>query len=107
LKLFQPSHRGATVDFIESFSSLSFRRLAKTRRQRSVVRSIQFSKSLVPCRAYHFRSADALCQASDRVDEGAQPYGTATRLSSPLKIKYRAWTGPSATVADSATQTVT
>jgi len=66
LKRCQPSHRGATVDFSESFSSLSFRRPAKTRRRRSVGRSIQFSKSLVPCRAYYSRSAARLCQASRR-----------------------------------------
>jgi hypothetical protein len=85
LKLRQPSHRSATVDFSESSSSLSFRRPAKTRRRRSVGRSIQFSKSLFPCRVYYSRSAALLCQASNGADEGASPYGTETRLSTPFK----------------------
>jgi hypothetical protein len=45
LKLIQPSHRSATVDFSESLSSLSFRRLAKTRRRRSVGRRSSFQRA--------------------------------------------------------------
>jgi hypothetical protein len=66
LKLCQPLHRGATVDFSESLSSLIFSEFPSPCQDKETeVRwsSIQFSKSLVPCRAYYFRSTVPLCQA--------------------------------------------
>ena len=86
LKLCQPSHRGATVDFSEScLSELLAEFPSPCQDKETEVRwsSIQFSKSLFPCRAYYFRSAVPLCQASNGADEGAQPYATRARLSTP------------------------